>query len=111
MYNKDEITLILMLDTINKIQKYVEKFTSSEELWNDNLHFDAVMMNFISLGETVDKLSDDFKEKNNQIEWFKIKAFRNIIAHDYFGVDASEVWQIIKYHLPKLKNDLQNMSV
>ena len=72
--------------------------------------FDAVMMNFIALGEAVDKLSDNFKDDNNNIEWYKINSFRNIIAHDYFGVNASEVWQIIKNHLPKLKEDLMKIE-
>lgn len=68
------------------------------------------MMNFIALGETVTKLSQEFKNKNNHIEWLKIHAFRNIIAHDYFGIDEDEVWQIIKNHLPKLKTDIENLK-
>ncbi len=110
MYRKDEVILFLMLETIDKIQNYVSNFSNADQLWNDNLHFDAIMMNFIALGETVDKLSDTFKEANNNIEWHKIKAFRNIIAHDYFGVNASEVWQIIQNHLPDLKIKLQNIK-
>jgi uncharacterized protein with HEPN domain len=54
------------------------------------------MMNFVALGETVSKLSDKFKKKYNYIDWQKIYAFRNIIAHDYFGIYAPEVWEIIK---------------
>ena len=68
------------------------------------------MMNFITLGESVGKLSELFKEKNQHIEWGKIYAFRNIIAHDYFGIDEYEVWEIIKTHLPKLKSDLQKIN-
>ena len=67
------------------------------------------MMNFVVIGEMVDKLSDDFKKDNYQIEWIKIKGFRNIVAHDYFGIDAEEVWQIIKNMIPKLKADIQKL--
>jgi uncharacterized protein with HEPN domain len=59
------------------------------------------------IGEMVDKLSDEFKKNHSKIEWVKIKGFRNIVAHDYFGIDAEEVWQIIKSKIPKLKADLQ----
>ena len=49
-------------------------------------------MNFIVIGEMADKLSDDFKLKTQEnVDWLKIKSFRNIIAHNYFGVDAEEV--------------------
>ena len=66
-------------------------------------------MNFVALGETVGKLSEEFRDKHPTIEWSKIYAFRNIIAHDYFGVDEEEVFGIIKKHLPILQTDLQNL--
>lgn len=53
------------------------------------------------MGESVSKLSEEFKSENKNIPWNKVKDFRNLIAHDYFGIDAEEVWQIIKKHLPK----------
>ncbi len=53
-----------------------------------------------------DKFSQEFKTKYNEIQYSKIKQFRNIVAHDYFGVNAEEVWQIIKTHLAKLKNKI-----
>lgn len=60
-------------------------------------------MNFILIGEMVSKLSDQFKNENQEIEWWKIKGLRNIISHNYFGVDAEEVWQIMNTKLPELK--------
>ena len=66
------------------------------------------MMNFIVIGEMVEKLSETFiKKTNTRIDWFKIKGFRNIIAHNYFGIDAEEVWQIIHDSLVKLKAELE----
>jgi uncharacterized protein with HEPN domain len=67
------------------------------------------MMNFVVIGEMVDKLSDDFKVNNSKIEWIKIKGFRNLVAHDYFGIDAEEVWQIIKNKIPKLRSDITKL--
>ena len=65
------------------------------------------MMNFVVIGEMVEKISNEFKEKHDKIEWIKINGFRNIVAHDYFGIDAEEVWKIIKNKIPKLKVDIQ----
>jgi uncharacterized protein with HEPN domain len=61
------------------------------------------MMNFIVIGEMVDRISDVFKNEHPEVDWKRIKGLRNIIAHDYFGVDAEELWQIIESYLPSLK--------
>ncbi len=66
------------------------------------------MMNFIVIGEMVDKLSDGFLNNcNTSFDWQKVKTFRNIIAHNYFGIDAEEVWQIIQTSLNDLKSELE----
>jgi len=65
------------------------------------------MMNFVVIGEMIDKLSDEFKKSHPEVEWIKIKGFRNIVAHDYFGIDAEEVWQLIKTKIPTLQSDIK----
>ena len=67
-------------------------------------------MNFIVIGEMATKLSEKFiSETGDEIEWFKIKGFRNIIAHNYFGIDAEDVWQIINKNLPSLQETLKRI--
>ena len=66
------------------------------------------MMNFIVLGENVGKLSEQYKNKNQYINWQKIYGLRNIIAHHYFGINVDIVWQIIHNDLPKLRKDLKS---
>jgi uncharacterized protein with HEPN domain len=97
-----------MLDAIDKIQHYASIFTNPDELNNDVKSFDAILMNFIVIGEMVEKLSIEFREESDEeINWTKISGFRNIIAHNYFGIDAEEVWQIIKHNLPMLERNLR----
>ena len=109
MLDKDAALLELMLQLINRIFEYTQQIKNVEKFVNDYKSYDATMMNFIVLGESVGKLSESFKEKYNNIEWSKVYAFRNIIAHDYFGIDEYEVWEIIKKHLPLLKEELNNI--
>jgi uncharacterized protein with HEPN domain len=71
--------------------------------------YDAVMMNFILIGEACKRLSKKFKSENTQIDWAGINGYRNFIAHEYFGVDEKIVWRTIKIELPKLKKDLQDI--
>lgn len=106
---KDEVNLLSILDSISKIEKYTQDISNEDELFKDTETFDAVLMNFIVIGEMVTRLSEELTIHHKNMDWFKIKGFRNIVAHDYFGVDAKEVWNIIQLHLPKLKIEIQNI--
>ena len=103
MLSKDRYSLESIIESIDKITSYIKKFSNPDQFNEDQLIFDAVLMNFIIIGEMVAKLSEECKISNDSVEWIKIKGFRNLVAHDYFGVDAEEVWQIIKNDLPNLK--------
>ena len=109
MLNKDKHCLVSIIEAIDRILEYTSGIESADELNEDYRNFDATMMNFIVIGEMVDKLSEDFKKHYPEIEWHKIKGFRNIVAHDYFGIDAEEVWQIIINKIPGLKTNIQNI--
>lgn len=107
MHIKDTNKLDCILEAIEKIEEYTSEFLNADQLNQNNIVFDATMMNFVVIGEMVSKLSDEFKNSHTEIEWVKITGFRNIAAHDYFGIDAEEVWQIIQNKLPDLKLFIQ----
>jgi uncharacterized protein with HEPN domain len=109
MLTKDHHCLESIIEATDRIIEYTSGINSADDFNNDYRNFDATMMNFVLIGEMVVKLSGDFKKKHDKIEWIKIKGFRNIVAHDYFGIDAEEVWQIIKNRIPKLKADIQGL--
>ena len=103
MLIKDIDCLSNIHEAIERIDLYSKPLDSAEALYNDSKSFDAILMNFVIIGEMVAKLSDLFKNDNTEIEWWKIRGLRNIVAHDYFGIDAEEVWQIIQTKIPELK--------
>jgi uncharacterized protein with HEPN domain len=108
--HKDFSCILNMLDSIKRIHEYSTNFSDADGFYNDTKSFDASMMNFIVIGEMVDKLSEDLlNETSGKIDWLKVKGFRNIVAHNYFGIDAEEVWQIINGSLIKLKEDLESV--
>jgi uncharacterized protein with HEPN domain len=106
MYEKDKGNLLSIMDSCLKIEVFTDEFSDADSFFNDDKSFDAVLMNFVIIGEAVSRLSEKLKAEENRISWGKIKNFRNIVAHDYFGVDAEEVWQIVKNDLPVLKADV-----
>jgi len=107
MLIKDQYCLESILEAIDRITEYTSGIKTADYFDKDYRNFDATMMNFVVIGEMIDKISDEFKKKHPEIEWVKIKGFRNIVAHDYFGIDAEEVWQIIKTKIPTLKSDIR----
>lgn len=109
MSKKDEANLLAILDAMEKIRGYIKGIKSPQEYYQTPVVFDATLMNFIVIGEMVDRLSPELKARFFEIEWQKVKDFRNLVAHDYLGIDAEEVWQIIHSHLPPLKADLEKI--
>jgi uncharacterized protein with HEPN domain len=74
------------------------------------MKIDAVVRNFEIIGEAANKISQEIKEKYPSVEWRKISDFRNILAHEYFGIDYEIMWDIIKNKLPRLQKNIQNIT-
>ena len=95
-----------LLEAIEKIELYSSEFSDAETFYHDQKSFDASMMQFIVIGESISRLDVTYKKDHAEIPWQKIKDFRNIIAHDYFGIDADEIWDIIENKLLPLKGKI-----
>ena len=102
-----QFNLQSLLDAIEKIDTYSHTFLDADDFYHDCKSFDATMMQFVVIGEIVARLDDNYKQTHNTIPWQKVKDFRNIIAHDYFGIDADEIWSIIQNHLLPLRDNIQ----
>ncbi len=70
---------------------------------------DAVLRNLQVLAESTQRLSDEVKDKHADIDWYKISGFRNILVHDYLGIDIDTVWNIVQRELPALKQTVRSM--
>jgi uncharacterized protein with HEPN domain len=101
--DRDRINLEAILDSINKIDDFIQGITNSKAFYEDEKTFDSVLMNFVVIGESVAKLEKEFREMHPNVSWNKIKSFRNFIAHNYFGIDAEEVWQFDPLSSPQTK--------
>jgi len=109
MLDKDHYLLLSISEVIEKILKFTKDYKSAEEIYQNDRDFDATMMNFIVIGESVGKLSDNFKKSYPEVDWNKINGLRNIIAHQYFGINVDIVWQVIKNDIPQLKNAVESI--
>ncbi len=68
----------------------------------DEKTVDAVVRNFEIIGEAANRIDPDFRTKNPEIEWKRIRGFRNRIVHNYFGIDYEIVWAIVDNNLSEL---------
>lgn len=99
-----------LIESIDKIEQYSSEFNNADEFYHDSKSFDATMMQFILIGEIISRMDEDFKKSQKHIPWQKIKDFRNIVAHDYFGIDADEIWDIVKEKIVPLKKDILRIT-
>lgn len=107
--SKIKLSLVSILEAIDKIENYSKDFSNADEFYHDEKSFDATMMQFVIIGEMISKLDESFKKEHSNIPWQKIKDFRNLVAHNYFGIDADEIWEIITTKIKPLKSDIQHI--
>jgi len=107
--SKEDLSLLTIIDSIDRILQYSGASQNADDFYHDTKSFDACMIHFINIGEMIDRLSPEFKASNPTIPWQEIKDFRNLVAHNYFGIDAEEIWDIIQNHLPLLKQNIQSL--
>jgi len=101
--SKRDLKLLLedMLESALKIKRYTVNIDFDSFLKDDKT-MDAVVRNFEIIGEAANRLPPDYRLTNPELEWKRIRGFRNRIVHDYFGIDYEIVWAIIE-------NDLNNL--
>jgi uncharacterized protein with HEPN domain len=97
----DAVYLHHILDCIRRIEEDVEE--GRERFMASHTLQDAVIRNLQTMSESTQRLSDDLKEAHPEIEWYRIAAFRNVLVHDYLGIDLDRIWEITQRDVPELK--------
>lgn len=105
--SKRSVKLLLqdIVEALNNILSYSSEM-SFDQFMSDQKTKDAVVRNFEIIGEVANKLPKDFLDKNNHIDWPGIIGFRNILVHDYFGIDYEILWKIKSDNLPELDSKI-----
>lgn len=108
--SKREPSLLLtdICESLQKIKSYTLGLTYQEFI-DDDKTIDAVIRNFEIIGEAANRLSEEVKERFPQINWDRIRGFRNRIVHDYMGIDYGIVWTIIENDVEKLLRDIKEI--
>ena len=70
---------------------------------------DAILHNLQLLGQSVKNISEDLKMRYLEVPWREIAAFRNVVVHDYLGVDLEIVWRIVTERIPELQVQVERI--
>lgn len=102
----------LYLEDILQAIKQIERYTkgiSAKKLRQNKLVIDAVTRNLEIIGEAAKHLPVLIKRKYPDVEWKKLAGLRNILAHEYFGVDKDVLLDIIVNKVPELKKEISGI--
>ena len=107
--NKDlRVYLNDILESIKQIEKYTKRINNNK--FNKNIQIqDAVLRRLEIIGEAVKNIPEDFREAHPKIPWKKIAGMRDILIHEYSGVDLKRVWKVVKEDLVDLKKNISKI--
>ena len=108
MEKSDNIFLIHILDSISKIEQYLDGI-EKEEYDKNTLIQDGVIRQLEIIGEAAKNISSALRESNTQLPWQDMAGMRDKLIHHYFGIDTELVWETAKNDLPFLKPEIQNI--
>jgi uncharacterized protein with HEPN domain len=90
-----------ILESIDRIEKYAVRGKAAFE--TDDLVQVWILHHIQIIGEAARKVSEALQRQHPEVPWPQIVAMRNILVHDYFGVDVEEVWTAVERDIPDLK--------
>jgi uncharacterized protein with HEPN domain len=101
----DKARLNHILEAIIEVESYLFDADYEEFLSNSMMRFACIKQMEI-IGEASNHISEETKSQLSDIEWRQIIRMRNILIHEYFGIDSKLVWDIIRHDLPDLKSKI-----
>lgn len=109
MLKDSKLYLDDILESIEKVERY-SKNLSFKQFSQNEMVIDAVIRNLAIIGEAVKSLSPEIKKKYPEIEWKKISGLRDVLIHQYSGINLEIIWDILVNKLLPLKEAVREME-
>jgi len=101
----DRLYIHHIRDCVRRIDQYCQN--GEEAFRASELIQDAVLRNLQTLAESTQRISDHLKSLHPEVDWRAIAGFRNVLVHDYLGINLERVWEIVSVHLPVLESQME----
>jgi uncharacterized protein with HEPN domain len=103
----DQKRLLDIIESVENIERYSVK--GKDAFFDDELIQVWVIHHIQIIGEAASKLSSDLRDRYPEIMWSDIISMRNILVHQYFGIDLNMVWDTVITDIPVLKQDVKKI--
>jgi uncharacterized protein with HEPN domain len=100
--SRDELYLRHILDAIQKIERYA--VVGHDEFIAESLRHDAVIRQLEIIGEAAKRLSSQALSRRPDVPWRQVAGMRDVLIHNYMGVDLERVWNVVQADLPLLRS-------
>lgn len=107
---KPDMYLEDILQACNDILNFTQNISSADELQNDRRTFLAVVHCLEIIGEATRQMPKVFREKHPEFPWRETASLRNVIAHEYFGLDIDIIWDVIQTRIPILVEQVRQLA-
>jgi uncharacterized protein with HEPN domain len=104
----DRVNIAYITECIHRIQRYTQEGKSA--FWQDSLIQDGVVRNLEVIGEATKNLSIELKSAYPDVPWRKLAGLRDVLSHNYIGIDLKIVWDVVEQDLPDLKQKIDAIS-
>lgn len=105
MKKDDRLYLTHIKECIEYIQEYTRE--GGDVFYRDHKTQDAVLRNLHTLSESAQRISRTLKAQHPEVDWRAIAAFRNVVVHNYLGIDLDRIWDVVQDDLPVLKRSVE----
>jgi uncharacterized protein with HEPN domain len=99
-----------ILQACSDILEFTKDMVSAEDLVVDRRTMLAVIRSLEVIGEASRQTPKTFRATHSDIPWREISDFRNVIAHEYFGLDFDIIWDVIKNRIPALEEQIKSVK-
>jgi len=109
MKDKNLFRLEHIRDSIEKIEYLARMLHSQDNFETKWIEQDAIIRNLEIIGEAVVNISDNLKQRYPNVFWKELRGMRNVVTHQYFGVELGEIWSTVINDIPLLKEQIQQI--